>query len=400
MSLPVTPAPFARAAPVLPDYAGGGLVNLMASVLGAFGARPDHPELRLLPAGELAAARNVVLLLVDGLGYHYLERHAAAGGALRRHLRGTMTSVFPSTTATAITALHTGFSPRQHGLTGWFTWLAEAGGVAAVLPFRRRDGGAPLAELGVDPGQVFVGPPLFERLDGESWVISPRAIIDSDYSRVHCGGARRVPYGALEELFGLAAAAVRQSRRRAYVYAYLPDFDALAHARGVGSPECLAVLRRVETGFEALLGALAGTGTTVIVTADHGFIDTVPERRLDLADFPGLAELLDGPLWGEPRAAYCRALPGRAEELARRAARALAGAARVYPSGKLLADGWFGRGATHPRFAERIGDFTLVMEQDYALRDWLPEEKRIVQVGVHGGVSEAEMRVPLVAVNV
>lgn len=399
MNPAAAPGPLESPEPILPDYRGGSLVNLMASVLGAFGGRSGYPELRLLPAGELAAARHVVLLLVDGLGYHYLERHAAPASVLRRHLRGTMTSVFPSTTATAITALHTGLAPQQHGLTGWFTWLAEAGGVAAVLPFRRRDGGAHLAALGVEPARLFVGPPLFDQLDADSWVVSPRSIIDSDYNRAHCGRARRVPYGELEELFGLAAAAVRESRSRAYVYAYAPDFDALAHACGVGSPQCLAVLRRVEAGFEALIGALAGTGTTLIVTADHGFLDTVPERRLDLADFPALAQLLDGPLWGEPRVAYCRVLPGQAAEFERRAREALAGAARVYPSRQLLAEGWFGLGATHPRFAERIGDCTLVMEGDYTLRDWLPGEKRFVQVGVHGGVSEDEMRIPLVTVK-
>lgn len=393
-----SPLPAAHPA-VLPDYAGGSLVNLMASVLAAFGARPACPELRRLPGSELAAARHVVVLVVDGLGFHYLDRHAAPGGALRRHLRGSFTSVFPSTTATAITALHTGLAPRQHGLTGWFTWLGEAGGVAAVLPFRRREGGVPLAALGVDPARVFAGPPLFERLQAESWAIAPRALVDSDYNRAHCGGARRVGYGALEELFGLTAAAVRESRGRAYVYAYTPEFDSLAHAHGVGSPQCLDALRRVEAGFEALLAALAGTDTAIVLTADHGFIDTVAERRLDLADYPALAELLDAPLWGEPRVAYCKVRPGLAAEFMRRARALLEGKAAAYASADLVAAGWFGPGPSHPRLAERVGECTLVMAGDYTLRDWLPGERRFVQVGVHGGTSADEMLIPLVAVN-
>ncbi len=393
-----TPAPPDALACALPDYDGGSLVNLMASVLGAFGAAPERPQLRKLPAADLAAARHVVLLVVDGLGYRYVERHAAPGSALRRHLRGSLTSVFPSTTATAITALHTGLAPREHGLTGWFTWLGEAG-VTAVLPFRRREGGVPLGALGVAPADVFVGPPLFDRLQAETWVVSPRSIIDSDYNRAHCGGARRVGYGELEELFGLAAAAVRESRGRAYVYAYTPEFDAMAHVFGVGSRQCLDVLRRVEAGFEALLAALAGTDTAIVVTADHGFIDTVPERRLDLADFPALAELLDAPLWGEPRVAFCRVRPGAADEFGRRAGELLGGMARAYPSAELVEAGWFGPAPSHPRLAERVGDWTLVMERDYTLRDWLAGERRFVQVGIHGGVSEDEMLIPLVAVN-
>ncbi|HSO05919.1 MAG TPA: alkaline phosphatase family protein, partial [Pelomicrobium sp.] len=252
----------------------------------------------------------------------------------------------------------------------------------------------------IEPDRIFVGPPLFDRLQAESWVVSPRGIIDSDYNRAHCGGARRIGYGELEELFGLTAAAVRESRGRAYVYAYTPEFDALAHVYGVGSAQCLDVLRRVEAGFEAMLGALAGTDTAIVVTADHGFIDTVPERRLELADFPALAELLEAPLWGEPRVVYCRPRPGREAEFGRRARELLAGKASVRPSAELVEAGWFGPGPSHPRLAERIGGWTLVMQEDYTLKDWLPGEKRFVQVGIHGGVSADEMYIPLVAVNV
>lgn len=396
---PAVPAALPVAEPVLPDYSGGSLVNLMASILGAFGASSPYPELGRLPAAELAAARRVVLLLVDGLGYHYLARHAAPGSALRRHLRASMTSVFPSTTATAVTTVHTGLAPQQHGLVGWFTHLEEAGGAAAVLPFRRRADGASLAAQGVDPSRLFAGPPIFDRLDAETWVVSPRDIVESDYNRAHCGGARRAGYATLEEMFRLTAAVMRDSRGRAYVYAYTPEFDSLAHAHGVGSPQCRDALQRLEAGLEGLLAALAGTGTVVLVTADHGFIDTVPERRLDLADYPALAELLEAPLTGEPRVAFCRTRPGQAAEFARRAAAALAGAARAWPSRQLLEEGWFGRGEPHPQLAARIGDVTLVMARDYVLRDWLPGERRYVQVGVHGGVSEDEMLIPLVRVN-
>ena len=38
------------------------------------------------------------------------------------------------------------------------------------------------------------------------------------------------------------------------------------------------------------------------------------------------------------------------------------------------------------------------MRDGYAIRDWVPGEKRLRQVGVHGGVSHEEMRVPLVVV--
>src|SRR5262245_7057267 len=113
-----------------PDYTGGSLVNLMASITAARGGKALHAPLKNLHAGEIAAARNLVLLLVDGLGDNYLLR-SGAGGELARRRRGALTSVFPSTTASAITTSYTGCTPLEHGLTGWFTYFGEAGCVAA-----------------------------------------------------------------------------------------------------------------------------------------------------------------------------------------------------------------------------------------------------------------------------
>jgi len=90
-----------------PDYAGGGFANLIASIVEACGGAPRHAPLSALPAAELAQAGNVLLLLIDGLGDNYLRREGA-GGALLARRRGAITSVFPSTTASAITTSYTG----------------------------------------------------------------------------------------------------------------------------------------------------------------------------------------------------------------------------------------------------------------------------------------------------
>ena len=134
---------------VRPDYAGGGFLNLIASIVAGCGGEPRHAMLALLPQRELAAARNIVFLLVDGLGDGYLRREGG-GGALLALRRGALTSVFPPTTASAVTTSFTGWSPLEHGLTGWFTLLGEAGCVGAPLPFQRR--GEKAGESAVDGG--------------------------------------------------------------------------------------------------------------------------------------------------------------------------------------------------------------------------------------------------------
>jgi len=140
---------------ILPDYAGGSLVNLMASITLSRGGKALHAPLKSLRGEELEAARNVVLLIIDGLGDRLLARRAA-GGELARRRRSSLTSVFPSTTASAITTSYTGRTPLEHGLTGWFTYFSDAGCVAAALPFKSRGDMLPLSARGVTPRQEFI----------------------------------------------------------------------------------------------------------------------------------------------------------------------------------------------------------------------------------------------------
>ena len=115
-----------------PDYQGGSIANLMSSIAAARGYRSSmYPVLSLDGADNLHSYTNIVLLVIDGLGYNYVV-NKGEGGVLQRHLKGRMTSVFPSTTATAIPTFLTGNPPQQHGLIGWVIYLAEVDGVEFV----------------------------------------------------------------------------------------------------------------------------------------------------------------------------------------------------------------------------------------------------------------------------
>lgn len=384
---------------VCPDYHGGGLLNLIASCMGARGAQSPHPALAALPPADFCAARNVVLLLIDGLGYNYLMRHGR-GGAIAARVRSRMTSVFPSTTASAITTSFTGLAPAEHGLTGWFTWFVEVGAIAAPLPFKPRGEGEPLARRGIDPAALYRGRPVFDALDAESFVVSFRQIIDSTYNRHFCGRAARLAYDDLAGFVARTEAAVKSGSARKFVYAYYPEFDTSAHRHGVDSPATAAVFAAIDAAYAELLQRLAGTDTALILTADHGFLDCPAENALELSACPGLEGLLARPLTGERRVAFCHVREGMKEEFARRASDWLGERADVIAGHVPLAQGWFGGGDLHPRIAERTGDFVLLMRDNHTVKDWLPGEPRHLHIGNHGGMSADEMYIPLVYANV
>src|SRR2546423_14395136 len=149
----------------------------MASIVAACGGRARHPELASLSSAHFANARNIILIIADGLGERYLMQRGA-GGELARRRKAAITSVFPSTTASAITTSYTGATPLEHGLTGWFTYFGDAGYVAAALPFRTRRDNASLREKDITPERAYPVPSLFESLPVRSIVVTYKEIID------------------------------------------------------------------------------------------------------------------------------------------------------------------------------------------------------------------------------
>src|SRR5438552_17897925 len=154
-----------------PDYEGGSLVNLVATVVASRGGKPLHETLRNF---SLATdATNVVLFIIDGLGDNYLARHGK-GSELGRRRRRSLTSVFPSTTASAITTSYTGRTPLEHGLTGWVTYLGAARCVASPLHLRSRGDHLRLQQRVLSPGSAFPAPAGLETRPARSLVGSSR----------------------------------------------------------------------------------------------------------------------------------------------------------------------------------------------------------------------------------
>ncbi len=383
-----------------PDYEGGGLVNLVTSLVEGLGATPPAPyaPLAALAPAEVAQARHVVFLLLDGLGYDYLIAHGA-GGALAAHLQGRICSVFPPTTAAAVTTLLTATAPQQHAITGWFLYLRELGTVTAFLPFRPRWGGPPLDRFGLSAAEFVSAPPALDRLDAETWCLLPEEVTESAYSRAMTGGAHRTGYRDLEDFGTRIVGLVRDAARRRFIYAYWPEFDRLAHLHGVGSAPVRAHFEALDGAFGRLLDRLRGTDTLVVAVADHGFVDTGPQEIVHLEDHPALAECLTLPLCGEPRAAYCYVRPGAVRRFERYVTEQLDVQCDLYPAAALIEDGWFGLGEPAPRLWERVGDYVLLMKEHWVIKDRLPGEPAFQQIGVHGGVSEAELHIPLIVAH-
>ncbi|MCZ7654955.1 MAG: hypothetical protein M5R42_12740 [Rhodocyclaceae bacterium] len=130
--------------------------------------------------------------------------------------------------------------------------------------------------------------------------------------------------------------------------------------------------------------------------ADHGFIDSPLERQIELAT-PELAATLARLLCAASGAWFiATSSPDKETRFVDYVQDVLGECADLFSGSELIAQGWFGPGEADPRLAARIGDYVLLMLENWTLRDWVEGEKRYKQLGVHAGVSADEMHVPLI----
>ena len=165
------------------------------------------------------------------------------------------------------------------------------------------------------------------------------------------------------------------------------------------SPEVGAHFQQLDQQFSAWLEQIKGGDVLVLVSADHGLIDSDPQQRLQIEQHAELQRMLRLPLCGEPRAAFCYLEPGCERPFEQYLSEHFGALFDVVVSEQLLEQGVFGRGRPSKRLAGRIGDVTVLAKQGAIIKDRLLQEGEFNQVGVHGGLSAEELYVPLVRVE-
>ncbi|MDM3977052.1 alkaline phosphatase family protein [Mycobacterium marseillense] len=275
---------------------------------------------------------RVLVVLVDGLGWHLLPQLAGGAPLLASVLSGAtgwltqLECTFPSTTPTSLVSLGTGALPGEHGVLG-FT-LRVPGTETVLNHVRWRDDPSPAVWQPV--------PTWFQRLKEAG--VSARAVLP-----------------ALFLGSGLTEAAYRGAEFR-------PAGPADDYAR--------------------------------LVVDDHGGLNVPPEARVDLDADPGLAQGVRV-VAGEPRVRYLHTEPGAGPDVRAAWAEVLGGRATVYSREEAVSTGMFGPvAAAHlERIGDVVvvcsGD-TAVLASAHEP----PEASRLV--GFHGGASPAEMAIPLI----
>ncbi len=385
-----------------PDYKDNSIVNLMSTILSHFEIDSQYSNLKIFQPNELAADETIILLIIDGLGYNFLNEKGR-DSFLFENLRGKITSVFPTTTAAAMTTFYSGLAPQNHGVPAWFTYLREIGMVSVILPFKTRGfRNFDYEKNKIKPSDIFLFKSLFEHIKYDYYSIFPKAIKGSSYSNYVMEGSTQIGYRSLDDLLKKIQSTVlrKSEKKKKYILAYWPKFDAISHDRGIQSQAAIDHFRELDKKIETFSSKLKNKDSKIrlIITADHGLIDTTPENTIWLKDHPELYETLAIPICGEPRAPFFYVRPSKIADFENYIRNHLNHAGELIKGETLIKENYFGLFEPNKRLFDRTGDYILLMKDNYILRDTLIGETRHELVGNHGGLSKDEIYVPLIII--
>jgi len=401
---------------VPPDYGGGGLLNVAATVLDVLGVRDetDPPPLRELEPALREGVRQVVVVLADGLGLAQLRALCAAGDMpfvaslverARRHDRAQLieaTTIFPSTTAAAITTLNTARTPQEHGNMAYFIWLEEFGAVTQMLRWgpgvTRR--GSYFDDQRIDPREYVKVPSVHARLrqrGGKSWVIEPEIFRNEAMTRMHAAEAGFAAY-YLPSSMSVRLRDLLEQRpwgdAPAYIYAYWAGIDSVAHVSGPQSADHATEAALFDKALERAVASRPPGDTLVMLTADHGHAFTDPDKLIDLVGDDHLRSLLRNPIAGEPRLAFLHT--DQAERVKQHLERRYPETFFFLDREEAIGAGLFGRGDADVA-RKRIGDVLAMLGDDRAASIVRVDGQTFRHRGSHGGMTPEEMRIPVLA---
>ena len=356
-----------------PDYSSC-IANLACSLLKYYGIEPPNST---LPRADMLLNKkykNVVVILLDGMGANLVEKHLSENGFFRQHLITKYSSTFPSTTVAATTAMDSGLFPNQSAWLGWTGYFEELD--RNIVYFFGTDG---------DTG---------EQLDiNAPWTYVPYENIRDRISKTGVNTHYLAKFwGECPQTYGELCGNIKKhclEPDRTYIYAYWDEPDCTMHKCGVDGEDIGQLLSDMEKITEQLAADLEDT--LLIVTADHGHINI--KNKL-LTDYPDLTECLVRMPSMEPRAVNFFVKQGMTQRFRSAFTEHFGDGFILLTKKELLSKQLLGSGQNHPKLERMLGDFLAIAIGDTQIVNCESRFK-----GSHAGLTEDEMTIPLIAVS-
>lgn len=361
-----------------PDYENC-IANLPNSILAEFGVKEEGRQgLKALTPYLEKGYENIVVLLLDGMGKCILEKNLSPNGFFNTHLKTTYSSVFPPTTVAATTSVANGLNPCEHGWLGWDCYYPEID--KNVTVFLNTETGTDQQAADYNVAWKYCG---YESVvskirakGGNAYEVTPFAEpFPNDFQKI------------CEQIRTLC-----KKPGKKYIYSYWNEPDHIMHEKGCYGTEAVQTVRKLEQQVQQLCEEL--DNTLVIVTADHGHMDS---KGVSITDYPGIMECLVRMPSIEPRALNLFVREEKREQFEHEFKKEFGEKFLLWTKEQTLQSKLFGTGTAHPQFEKMLGDYLAIAIDDLSI--YSTKEEADFFIGVHAGLTEDEMTIPLIIIE-
>lgn len=359
-----------------PDY-NNSIANLGCSILKYFGIKPPNSPLPAADALFNKRYKNVVVLLLDGMGVNILKKHLSPDGFFLRNMVCEYSSTFPPTTVAATTAIDSGLFPNQSAWLGWTGYFEEIDRNVVYFLNIDNDTKEPISDFNV--AHTFL--PYKSVLDlvraagAEAYCVAP--YFDSGLTT----------FSSLYEKIK----ALCSTDSPKYIYAYWDDPDAAMHKKGIDGTDIRDMMIDLQEQTQSLADEL--TDTLLIITADHGHINV---KNTVITDYPDICECLLRMPSMEVRALNIFVKPGMKRKFETAFNSHFSNEFMLLSKKEVYSRKLLGTGENHPKLDKILGDYLAVAVSEVTINN---VKRHNEHMGEHAGITEDEMTIPLIAVQ-
>ena len=362
---------------IYPDY-NNSIANLANSILKKWGLPTNGGTLEILDRYITKDYKNILVILLDGMGKNIIERNLDKNGFFNTHFAGAYSSTFPPTTVAATTSIGNGLTPCEHGWLGWDCYFPQIDRDVTVFLNTDTESKEKVAEESV--AWKYLGySSVNDRINsagGKAYFVAP-------FIPPHPG--------TFEESCEIIKTYCEEPGQK-YIYCYFNEPDYTMHRMGCYCDEAKQVISSLERRIESLTDELKDT--LVVVTADHGHMDS---KGVCIKNYPKIMNCLKRIPTIEPRALNLFIKEDKRDEFEKEFTKEFGDKFLLLPKGKVLEMKLFGCGTEHKDFRDMLGDYLAVATDDLSIYN--TEEEVEKYIGVHAGLTKDEMIIPLIIVE-
>lgn len=375
---------------IMPNYEHS-ILNTITSILKYYGVKSNHNSLESLDKFLETKHRNVVLLILDGMGEHILNK-LSPNGFFVKHKIDLVTSVYPSTTTAALTTYYSGKPPYESGWIAWSQYFKEYGRAIDMLSHKESYKGDSIADARINVFKELVNyESVFSKIEKASNI--PAYEIMPSYSDRRSN--RTIKADSVDEILDNIKMLCEVPNEK-FILAYCDNPDGILHKYGSSSNEAKEFIQNTENKIQELCSKL-DDDTILIISADHGHKDI--ENIYTLLDYPKIQECLIMPPSLESRSLTFWVKENMRNVFEDEFNKIFGNEFWLMTKEEFLDKHFLGFGIKHPKIDDFLGNYIALSTNSSIIRleTYLAEGKK-VKKSTHCGLSKEEMEVPLIVI--